>query len=311
VSNIPDLIKFIKNSVNRKNQLIKNLQKIIEIEENYEHDNAINWANWELNGYVDKESIPHYRKINIFVQKHSSSFIAERKYEKSEYFSKPIKEVIENSKKDLSTYNTTNIWGTPLTHYIQKSEFLEIIEGVKRKIKEYISKILKDPDDIEADFSFIVEESYREYQSKLKQEKFDLLLGKLDLYLKDEKEKDIFSKNLSTLLKFEYDRNYKFCMILMGAILEFLLVRYCRNNDIPSEPYKNRKGDTFANYIEAAIKNDIFGEKMRWVIVQSHLRNFRNFIHILKEIRSTEIDENWYDTIKPVFEVLYNKFKNS
>lgn len=311
MSNIPDLIKFIKNTVNRKNQLIKNLQKVIEIAENYEHDNAINWANWELNGYDDKESIPHYRKINIFVHKHSSTFVAERKYKKSEYFSKPIKEVIENSKKDLSSYNTTNIWGTPLTQYIQKSEFLEIIEGVKRKIKEYISKILKDPDNIEADFSFIVEESYREYQSKLKQEKLDLLLGKLDLYLNDEKEKDIFSKNLSTLLKFEYDRNYKFCMILMGAILEFLLIRYCRNNNIPSEPYNNRKGDTFANYIEAAIKNDIFGEKMRWIIVQSHLRDFRNYIHILKEIRSTEIDEKWYETIKPVFEVLYNKFKNS
>ena len=311
MSNVPDLINSIKNSINRKDQLIKNLHKIIEIAENYEHDNAINWINWELNGYDDKESIPHYRKINIFVHKHSSPFVAEKKYNKSEYFSKPIKEVIDNSKKDLSTYNTTNIWGTPLTNYIQKSEFLDLIEGIKRKVKEYISKILKDPDDIEADFSFIVEESYREYQSKLKQEKFDLLLGKFDLYLKDEKEKDIFSKNLGSLLKFEYDRNYKFCMILMGAILEFLLVKYCRNYNIPSEPFNNRKGDKFANYIESAIKNDIFGEKLRWVIVQSHLRGFRNYIHILKEIQSTEIDEKWYETIKPVFEVLYNKFKYS
>ncbi len=200
MSSIPDLIKSIKNTINRKGQLIKNLQKIIEIGENYEHDNAINWANWELNGYDDKESIPHYRKINISVRKHSSSFVTERKYKKSEYFSKPIKEVIDNSKKDLSTYNTTNIWVTPLTNYIKKSEFLDIIEGVKRKIKEYISKILKDPADIEADFSFIVEESYREYQSKLKQEKLDILLGKLDLYLKDEKEKGQKKKGEHSIL---------------------------------------------------------------------------------------------------------------
>ncbi len=99
-------------------------------------------------------------------------------------------------------------------------------------------------------------------------------------------------------------------MVLMGAILEFLLVRYCKNNNIPPEPYNNRKGETFANYIESAIKNDIFGEKKRWEIVQSHLRDFRNYIHILKEIQSTEIDEKWYETIKPVFEVLYNKFKS-
>lgn len=311
MSKISDLIKSINKTVNRKDQLIKNLQKVIEIAENYAHDNAINWASWELNGYVDKESIPHYRKINFSVLKHRSSYRAERKYRKSEYFLEPIKEVIENSKDDVSTYETTNIWGTALTHYIQKSEFLGIIEGVKRKIKEYISKLLKDPDDIEADFSFIVEESYREYQLKLKQENSDLFLGAFDKYLNNMKEKNIFSKNLRTLLKFEYDKNYKFSIIVMGAILEFLVVRYCRNNHIPPEPYNNRRGKAFANYIEAAIRNDIFGEKMRWEIIQSHLRNFRNYIHISKEIQSTEIDVSWYNTIKPVFEVLYNKFKNS
>lgn len=39
-------------------------------------------------------------------------------------------------------------------------------------------------------------------------------------------------------------------------VLEFLLIRYCRNYNIASEPYNNRKGETFANYIESAIKND-------------------------------------------------------
>lgn len=75
------------------------------------------------------------------------------------------------------------------------------------------------------------------------------------------------------------------------------------------EPFNNLKGETFANYIEFAIKNDIFGEKLSWVIVQSHLRGSRNYIHILKEIQSPEIDERWYKTIKPLFEVLYNKYK--
>lgn len=96
----------------------------------------------------------------------------------------------------------------------------------------------------------------------------------------------------------------------MGAILEFLLIRYCENNNISPEPYNSRKGKGFANYIESAIKYDIFSEKRRWEIVQSHLRDFRNYIHILKEINSIQLDEKWYETIKPVFEVLYNKCKS-
>ncbi len=50
---------------------------------------------------------------------------------------------------------------------------------------------------------------------------------------------------------------------------------------------------------------------MRWKIVQSHLRDFRNYIHISKEVKSVEIDEKWYESIKPVFEVLNNHFKNN
>ena len=95
----------------------------------------------------------------------------------------------------------------------------------------------------------------------------------------------------------------------MGTIIEFLLIRYCENHHIEPEPYNNRKGNGFSNYIEAAIKNDIFGEKMSWKLVQSHLREFRNYIHIQKEITSIEIDEKWYKIVKPVFEDIYKDFK--
>lgn len=108
-----------------------------------------------MNGYEDIESIPHYRVIKIKEYKHPSSFIGERRYEKTDYFTKPIKEVIDNSKKEIFTYNSTNIWGTLLTLSINKSEFLEIIDGVKRKIKEYISMVIKDAKSIDAEFSFI------------------------------------------------------------------------------------------------------------------------------------------------------------
>ena len=304
-----ELIKSIKKTINRKDCLIRNLENVYKIAKKNNHKNVIYWINWELNEYEDIESIPHYRQINIEVYKHSSPFFGERKYVQIDYYKKSIKEAIVKSKEEKFSYDSTNIWGTPLTLSINKSEFLEIIDGVKRKIKEYISMVIKDPKLIEAEFSFIKSESFKEYKSKLEQEENDIILGKLSSYLEDKREERIFLKNIKILLRFEYEHNYKFAMILMGTILEFLLLRYCKNHEIGPESYNNRISNSFANYLEAAIKKEIFGEKMRWKLVQSHLRNFRNYIHIQKEITSTEIDEKWYATIKPVFEVLYGKFK--
>ena len=304
-----ELIKNIKKTINRKDYLVKNLQIVREIAKKENHRNVIYWVNWELNGYEDIESIPHYRVIQINEYKHPSTFIGEKRHEKTDYFTKPIKEVIDNSKKEIFTYNSTNIWGTLLTLTINKSEFLEIIDGVISKIKNYISMVIKDTKSIDAEFSFIKSQDFKDYKNKLEKEEFDIIFGMLSSYLNDEREEQIFLKNIKSLIRFEYEHNYKFSMILMGAIIEFLIIRYCENHNIEPEPFKNRKGNTFANYVEASIKNDIFGEKMRWKLVQSHLREFRNYIHIQKEVTSIEIDEKWYKLIKPVFEDLYKHFK--
>ncbi|GAH77333.1 unnamed protein product, partial [marine sediment metagenome] len=145
---------------------------------------------------------------------------------------------------------------------------------------------------------------YREYQAKLLKEKLEISKGLFDDYLVDEKERETFTQNIDILLKFEYERNYKFCIIMMGSILEFLLIRFCEKENI-------HKGNNFNSYINKAIEKDIFQEEMRWKLVQTHIRDFRNYIHIQKEMESTEIDENWYNTVKQVFEVLYSKFKSS
>ena len=193
-----ELIKNIKKNINRKDYLVKNLQNVLEIAKKENHRNVIYWVNWELNGYEDIESIPHYRIIKINEYKHPSSFIGERRYEKTDYFTKPIKEIIDNSKKEIFTYNSTNIWGTLLTLSINKSEFLEIIDGVKRKIKEYISMVIKDAKSIDAEFSFIKSQNFKEYKNKLEKEELDITLGTLSSYLNDEKEEQIFLKNIKT-----------------------------------------------------------------------------------------------------------------
>ncbi len=305
-----DLIKSIKKTINRKDYLITNLQIAKDIAENYRHNKAFNWIRCELFGYQEYDSIPYYRKIKFSVHEYSSSNLLRGKHEIMDYFSISIKEIIKNSKKDSSTYNHIDIKGTKIIESIQKSELLEIIEGVKRKLDDYISRLLKDPSDIEANLNLTFGENYREYQLKLKEEEIDISLGMFNIYFKNEKEKDIFTKNLVSLLKFEYERNYKFCMILMGTLIEFLLIRFCRRYKILPEFSQNQKDDTFAKYIESAIKNKLLEEKLRWVIIQSHLGGYKNYIDIFKEIQSPELDQNWYEIIKPTFEVLYDKFKS-
>jgi len=206
-------------------------------------------------------------------------------------------------KNEISRYDTTNIWGTPITYFIPQLEFYKILNGVIDTLREIISKIKRDLNAVPIELNFIEDESYREYKSKLRNEEFKISLGCLDKYLTDDNEKEIFINNIRDLLKFEYEHRFKFCMVMMGSILEFLLDRYFEINHIP------KKNKFYAN-INTAIQKEIFGEKKRWEIVQSHLRDFRNCIHINKEMKSTIIDESWYNTIKPVFEVLYKNFKS-
>ena len=140
-------------------------------------------------------------------------------------------------------------------------------------------------------------------------------LSKLNIFAnKDEKE--ILKENLISLRIFEVIQNYKYTMIAMGSILEFLLIRYCKINNISPEAYTDPLGNvvlannkTFANYVQSAILHNIFGQKNSWLIVQNNLRNFRNYVHIKKEIKEETIDENWYITIKPVFERIIENLK--
>ncbi len=300
---IKEILESIENNIKDKYQITNNLKNLIEIAKIHNLRSVFEWAYWELYGYKEVEALPRYRKLNVKVNKEPTAWIAKREYEKDIDFINPIEEVISFSEYKFSKYKTTNIWGTPLTYFIPQSEFYKILEGVIDTLKEIISKIKRDLNSVPIELSFIEDERFREYKSKLRDEIFEVSQGCFDKYLKDDDEKEIFINNIGDLLKFEYEHRFKFCMVVMGSILEFLLDRYCEINHIP------KKSQFYAN-IDMAIKKDIFGEKKRWEIVQSHLRDFRNYIHINKEIKSTKIDESWYNIIKLVFEVLYKKFKS-
>lgn len=133
--------------------------------------------------------------------------------------------------------------------------------------------------------------------------------------LKNDFEKEILKNNLVSLRIFEQIRDYKYTMISMGAIIEFLLIRYCEGNNISVESYTDPFGTTieankkhFVNYVQSAIINNIFGKKNSWYIIQNNLRSFRNYVHISVEVSDEKIDNDWYMTIKPHFERILDEF---
>ncbi len=196
--------------------------------------------------------------------------------------------------------------------------------------ENFINKIIVETGRTRKEIQFMVEKKKQEFKGLISEKGALLMLSKklviieeilstsLKSYLTNDREKKIFLANLTSLRDFEFFSNYKYSLIAMGAIIEFLLERYCKAKRIIPEDYhapNNRVipaiKKNFVNYVQSAIVNDIFGQKKRWEIVQNYLRDFRNYVHIKKEINSEKIDKSWYDTISPVFSTLYEHFKRN
>ncbi len=170
------------------------------------------------------------------------------------------------------------------------------IKDQKSKMKKIINNLLKD---------------------EFKQ--VELIISEIEKHqiFKNEDEKEIFKRNMNSLQIFESISDYKYCMVAMGSIIEFLIERYCKLNSLSPEPYNipstggilpaNRK--KFANYVQTAIKNNILGQKNSWFIIQHNLRNFRNYVHIDKEVNEENIDAKWFEIIKSAFDKIINSFR--
>ena len=129
-------------------------------------------------------------------------------------------------------------------------------------------------------------------------------------------EKEIFRANMVSLKKLEMIKDYKYVMIAIGSILEFLLKKYCKLNNISPESYTDPLGNTvpankkyFVSYVQSAIVNNLFGQEKSWHMVQNSLRNFRNYVHINREIKEEKIDEGWYKSINYGFKRILSNFK--
>lgn len=170
------------------------------------------------------------------------------------------------------------------------------IKDKKSKLKKIINNLLKD------EFKRV--------------DKIITDIEKHNIFNNDE-EKEIFKRNMHSLQFFKSIGDYKYCMVAMGSIIEFLIEKYCKLNGISPESYTNpisgdilpAKSKKFANYVQSAILKDILGQKNSWFIIQNNLRNFRNYVHIEKEINEEKIDINWFNIIKPTFDKIINSFR--
>ena len=154
------------------------------------------------------------------------------------------------------------------------------------------------------------------FEKVIDKELKDIENTNLKKYFMNEREKRIYKSNMKNFLKFNKGKNYKFCMIQMGSILEFLLERYCdKKGYVPLDnslnPLSSKTNPRFYHYLQSAIHNNIFDMKKRWEEIQTKLRPFRNYIHIKKELQEDEIDGGWYKSIKPHFDELLKTFKET
>lgn len=275
-----------------------------------------NDLNIELNEYMDMYyNLPYGKKRNdmYISNKRFPTSISEEKDKliDIEYITRLLSLadfMKENNFNFFRNYEET----TGYHHHNHGYRLKEIISNIEY-LKEFIPQVLNLKNLLSEKPKELADE---ETQNSRRMGDFLLEIdqGNLDSILKTELEKRIIQKNLISLRNFDKSRDFKFSIITMGSILEFFLARYCETKGI--KPTNNQgeiikiKNARFVNYVETAIHNDIFSEKDRWKIVQDYLRDFRNYIHIDKEITSKEIDEDWYKTMVPVFFALLENFSD-
>ena len=302
----PDkLIKRIGRSINRKKKLPKNLKRVIDLATIYDHEEVKDWAFSELNGYDEEEIVPHYRLVNITTRKVETFFIPERIYEKNDSITEDIEEVIKASKEFVVHRKKENFWGTPLIQSISQEDLLGIIQAVTDIVREYTSKVNLDPRDVTIDLGYEIgmDEDTQYAEAMLDEEIAEIEKGKFSLYIKNEREQEVFINNLTALVNFVVNEDVKFIMIEMGSLIEFLLDKHLQLQEVIP------KRLSFHDMLSIAIRENIFGEQKSWEYIDSHLRDFRNYVHIQKEVANKDIDITWYESISPIFSKIYGKFE--
>ena len=237
--------------------------------------------------------------IELFNEIETRDILIELLYYKEKY--KKLMKLVKKEKKNDNPLVTTI--GT-----VYEDDFSSLTVKFNLDLKIWVDRIRRSLQNIKAIKETV---NLRENEIILNQLILNIEKGSLSSYFKNKTERKILLKNFYSLRNLDLINDYKYGLIAMGSILEYLLGRYCLlSKTIPTNNQgKILKKPQFFNYIETAIHANIFSEEDRWRLIQDYLRDFRNYVHIEKEIDSKEIDEDWYNSMIPAFQALVKKFQ--
>ncbi len=142
--------------------MVKNLQSLIQLASLCNHQEVVDWVHLELNGYENKEQIPRYRKVSVLQTSQK------RKQVKS-IWGKPRKKLVESQKDTWGKFDQpirdilnvldegddTSFWsekrptGLIDEWEVRKNNLENIITGLKAVMREYLSKVQKDPENVD------------------------------------------------------------------------------------------------------------------------------------------------------------------
>lgn len=153
---------------------------------------------------------------------------------------------------------------------------------------------------------------------------YHLKLKNLFTSIDDEFGKEVLLDEYNEIENLRKRERWKDSFIKMGMILEYLITDYIERHKLEKDKTGERRKveisisgkkkkslyldqASFGEKILFIIQYDVFGRDNNndWVIVESLIRNYRNYIHLQKYIREkVRINKDIFDTFYPVFEKL-------
>ncbi len=128
---------------------------------------------------------------------------------------------------------------------------------------------------------------------------------------------DLILREFRTLMHFKQANQWKYCVITAGSIIECLLIYFVELHSgcgIDLVNPNSRKGEekSFNELLIEAENKNLFDVKRDWRFIRDHIRDFRNYVHLRKEVKEGySVDESIYVGIESVLMKMINVFSKN
>jgi hypothetical protein len=124
-------------------------------------------------------------------------------------------------------------------------------------------------------------------------------------------------REYQTLSFFKQKKLWKYCVIVAGSIIESLLAYYVEQHtscgiDLIKPNSKRKEEKSFNELLTEAEDKNLFDIKRDWRFIKDHIKDFRNYIHLRKEIKEGySVDESIYLGIEPILHKVIETFSKN